>query len=257
MMEWVTLAVALAGPASATEAEGQQLDVVTWNAWGLPSPIAQKRKARLPQIADWLDAEGYDVVGLQEVWRGARGLLARVRPYLPAADGDSGLALVTRHPLRELELHPYEAARGVDAWKAKGVLEAEVEIDGAPVHVAVTHLQAGGSARSATVRAAQIDQMLSWITADGDDRPTVLMGDFNLYDGQEADEASLQRLHDAGFVDAVAAVGEHRGTYPGVSHRFDRIFVRGAVSPSAAAVLEEAAPLSDHLPVSATVALTE
>ena len=66
------------------------LSVVTFNAWGLPAPVANDRRGRVPRIARWLEEQGYDVAGLQEMWRGAMRLFPRMALPLtaPAARGD-------------------------------------------------------------------------------------------------------------------------------------------------------------------------
>ncbi|MEZ4234931.1 MAG: hypothetical protein R3F59_01950 [Myxococcota bacterium] len=255
---WMLVAPAHACPFDDAGAGEAPLSVLTFNAWGLPRPVAVDRRGRLPRIAGWLEDQGYDVAGLQELWRGAVRLFPWSRGGLTApmgARGDSGLALVTPHEVRDTRLYEYAAERGFDAWKAKGLLMAELVVDdGREVTVGVTHLQAGGSARNASVRAAQIDELLGQL--GDDDRATVLMGDFNLYADQPADAASWKRLEDAGFVDVAAASGETRGTYPGRTDRFDRIYVRDGASrcwvPRRAEVIDpDRGGLSDHRAVEA------
>lgn len=233
--------------------ERVDLSVLTYNVWGLPSPIASDRRGRLPRIASWLDERSYDIAGLQEIWRSAVRLLP-LPSVRDARRGDSGLALVTPHPVQDSAQHTFSAERGFDRFKAKGMLSASIEVDGTPVEVGVTHLQAGGGARNAQVRAAQVEELLSWTDTD---QPVVLMGDFNLYEGEAIDDQTRQRLEDSGFVDVAATAGATRGTYPGRSDRFDRIYVRSGsrhcLTSQAAEVLQ--LELSDHRPVEATVEL--
>lgn len=233
-----------------------EIALATFNTWGLPSPIATDRRGRLPRIATWLDAGGFDVVGLQEVWHEAVSLLPARGLFAPDHGGDSGLALVTRHEVREATLHAYEAERGLDAWKAKGVLVAELDMDGQPLTVAVTHLQSGGGGRNASVRAAQVDELLAALPDD--DAPVVLLGDFNLYEGASTDVQTEARLEQAGFVDAAAEAGATGGTYPGRSDRFDRIYVRDGANRSlttrsARVVADRDWALSDHRAVEARI----
>ncbi|MCA9495055.1 MAG: endonuclease/exonuclease/phosphatase family protein [Myxococcales bacterium] len=224
--------------------------MATLNAWGLPAPVAADRRGRLPRIARWVEERGYDLAGLQELWHGALRLFDAPGLTLPNQEHDSGLALVTPHPVVSQRTLTFEAERGFDAWKAKGVLVAEVDAGAPePLVVGVTHLQAGGSARAAAVRELQVDELLAALP---EGRPTVLMGDFNLYEGQPADQATHQRLVDAGFVDVGEDQGAVGGTYPGLPDRFDRIWVRAGshclVADRAAVVDPQ---LSDHLAVEA------
>lgn len=243
------LLTALASPANACDGDAG-LSVVTWNAWGLPSPIAHDRRGRLPRIAEWLEASSYDLVGLQEIWHGAISMLP-LPALFPEARGDSGLALVTGHDVTRQALHPFETERGIDGLKAKGLLEADVRLrDGREVVVGVTHLQSGSGGRNAWVRREQVKEILSVLSVD---RPVVLMGDFNLYRDDPVDEGTLAHLAEAGFVDAAAQAGALSGTYPGRSDRFDRIFVRDGAT-RCLTTLSAAVPdpgLSDHRPVTA------
>lgn len=226
--------------------DGLDLSVVTVNAWGLPSPIARDRPGRMPRIASWLDEQGFDVAGLQEVWRGAVRLFP-IRLALVDDRADSGLALRTPHAIDGLTLHTFRSERGIDAWKAKGVLLADVLKDDQPVTVAVTHLQSGGGPRNAAVRAAQVDEILSAV--ERSEQPVVLLGDFNFYADEATDRRTRERLDALGFLDAAEAAGATEGTYGARRDRFDRVFVRaGCVDPTDAEVMSGVA-LSDHHPV--------
>lgn len=229
------------------------LDVATVNAWGLPPPLAPARADRLPRLQGWMTAQGFDLVGLQEVWRGARGLLAGLQ--LPGHRGDSGLGLHTRHPvLAPLQLSPYASALGVDSWKDKGVLDTVVDLPHlGPTCVLVTHLQAGRGERFAQVRARQVAQLLAQL--EGCEGPAVVLGDFNFEDGEGSDRTCQERLARAGLID-VSAGG---ATYPN-GQRYDRIYIRGTAQVGFAAAQAEvlswgSESLSDHLPLRARLTI--
>lgn len=205
-------------------AQAGDVDVVTLNTWGLPSPITPDRAGRLGRAESWIDGLQADVVGLEEVWRGARPFLVSLPGlHLPDATADSGLGLVTPHEVEGLGVRSYRSARGLDALKSKGLLQATVQLADGPVAVFVTHLQAGRSANDAAVRADQVDQLLAQVSRVG--LPAIIMGDFNLYDKQPDDDATAQQLIDAGLVDAAATAGVIEPTYPGYPDRYDRIYV--------------------------------
>ena len=82
-------APAAAAPAPAASFDGV-LSVATLNAWGLPFPIARKRGERMSRIARFVSEREFHVVGLQEVWRGARRLLDVDHVRYPSVDADSG-----------------------------------------------------------------------------------------------------------------------------------------------------------------------
>ncbi len=247
---WLLLFSSLAS-ANSPCTQDASLSVATLNAWGLPAPVAADRRGRMPRIASWVQQRGYDVVGLQELWRGALRLLSLPNLTTATQSSDSGLALFTPHRVVATKTHTFRDEVGFDSWKAKGLLTAEVDVEdgGEPLIVAVTHLQAGGSKRAAATRARQVDEIASVLRDE--DRAVVLMGDFNLYDQREADDESRQRLEELGFVDAAVAGGATGGTYPGMPDRFDRIYVRNGADrclrTRSASIVDP--DLSDHVAV--------
>lgn len=243
----LSLASAHAAPCGGS---GVELDVLTFNTWGLPRPIAQDRRARFPGIDRVVHDDQWEVVGLQELWRGARPLVSREHLLLPDGDADSGLATVTRWQTRPHPLHVFHDASGFDAWKSKGVQVTDVVVpDAGDLLVVNTHLQAGRSRRAARARARQVDEVLRVVA--GAQSPVVMVGDFNLYDDLDADRDSARRIADAGLVDAAVALHADRETYPGAG-RLDRVFVRdgahGCLVPEAVRRVD-ADGLSDHRPI--------
>lgn len=245
----------LLSPARAAECVpvGASIDVLTYNTWGLPAPISKDRRVRLPSIARMVRQASADLVGLQEVWRGALPFLD-LDLVRPRSEGDSGLALVTPHRVSESREISFADAYGIDRLKQKGALATRVELPGAgPSWVVVTHLQAGSGQGSARARASQVDELIGLIPED--QGPVVMVGDFNLYQDNQADRASARRLAGAGWTDVAEASGALSPTYPDNGERFDRIFVRSGASACLAAERVEVVDvlLSDHLPVRATL----
>lgn len=244
------LLMASANAQDCSVAGGETLAVASLNAWGLPYPLSTERRSRFRKISTYLDKE-WDLVGLQEVWRGARHLMRRHVNY-PASDGDSGLALYSRLPSSQPMLRAFRAAVGPDRLKSKGLLASQVQLeDGTAMWVVVTHLQAGQSERQQQVRAMQVAEVIDYLSElDG---PAVVMGDFNLNRRQATDRNSHAQLEQAGLVDVAVAAGKKRPTYPGLKARLDRIYVRSAPStcvvPQSADVGSD--QLSDHLPIQA------
>ncbi len=242
------------------QAGDSELDVVTFNAWGLPAPIAKRRRSRLPQISNWLNEQGYDVVGLQEVWRGALPMLSLDRLFAPPSpQGDSGLALYSRLNVRQSSISHFETARGIERLKEKGWMTSTVDVPGfGELAVWNTHLQAQYGDKQAKVRSRQMTQILE--QAARNPGPMVLVGDFNLYSSLDEDRITHDRIVAAGFVDVADATGTDTLTYdqPGEHERFDRVYVRNTdgrcLSAKAVEVIEyeEGMALSDHKPVKAT-----
>jgi len=208
----------------------------------------------MPQIASWLQERRFDVAALEEMWRGALRLFHVPGLTTPDRSGDSGLALMTKFQVREKRIHSYSSEIGFDRFKSKGVLSADLDVGGEMLTVAVTHLQAGHGVRAAIVRDSQVSELLQVLDRA---KPTVLLGDFNTYEDQATDIRTIRRLEDAGFVDVAARIGATDPTYPGLSDRFDRIYVRETpgrcLAPRSARVVD--AHLSDHRAVEALIGL--
>ncbi len=236
------------------------VEVVSINAWGIF--VAPRRAERLAAIDAWLENQGADVVGLQELWQGVLPIAAPRWQHDPTG-GDDGLALSGRAASPGVASRPFGRATGFDALKRKGVLRGQAVLPGGePVWVFVTHLQAGVGARFADVRADQVASLLAWVAESPG--PSILLGDFNLAPGEEATEAALAQ---AGARDVLAEFGALGGTYPGDGNRYDRIFVvdgpahRWEVEDASVVVYDDdpatAAPalLSDHYPIRARLRL--
>lgn len=247
MKRLLTLVLLLgAAPAKAAE-----LNVVSWNTWGLPFPFASEpRKGRFPGINERLEEMGVDIAGLQEVWRGARSLLHLRGLHWPGQGGDSGLALLTEHQASSPRLYPFRSGSGVDKLKKKGVLASQVTVDDEDIWVLVTHMQAGTGKRAQAARRDQIEQLSELV--ESLEGPTVVMGDFNLYDDLDLDLEAAQRLRDAGLVDAGSHAGPTHTTEP---HRLDRIYLRELQATEL--TVEHPRGLSDHRPVRATLSSPE
>jgi endonuclease/exonuclease/phosphatase (EEP) superfamily protein YafD len=238
------------------KAGGDDVQLATANIWGLPAPLSwPPRHVRFARVGEYLRHGGrgpLDVVLLQEHWRlpGRPHVLSDLGLVAPCAhDGDSGLALYTRHPVLERVHGTFRtpAARMLDAlWSRKGWQRVVVDVDGVRVAILNTHLEAYPWPKHARVRADQIDELLA--LADRVPGPVVLAGDFNVYADVASDRSGLARIAAAGFVDVVATF-DTTPTYDRGSEceRFDRVFVRGL--QCTAAHVDMHARLADHRPV--------
>ena len=102
--------------------EANVLRVLNLNTWGLGWPISSDRKARFRALREVLAHSDYDVILLQEVWyRADHELLRSAIPHttyfgifnsgcsgylLPL--GCSGLTILSRYPLEEVEFTPFK-----------------------------------------------------------------------------------------------------------------------------------------------------
>ncbi len=247
---------------------GVELDLATVNLWGLPWPVARERRARKRRFLAHVEATAYHVVGIQELWWPWRWTLRGAPLRLPHSPRDSGLAVAARLRLRgSLGVLPFRHHAGFDRVKRKGMLHAAVEATrDTLLSVFVTHLQTGR--RHAAVRARQVDELLERL---GRERgPSVLMGDFNLHGDVDEDHRSVERLQEAGLVDAAAAVGCLEPTWHSANpyvrsfrteERFDRVYLRDGTRVRLEPVIAEVVrvrprPFSDHHPLRVRVRLS-
>lgn len=156
--------------------------VATYNIHGAVGLDRRRRPDRIAEVLAELDA---DVMGLQEV-EGRRSrskvdqaehLAARLDlnlvegPLLLEGKGGYGNALLTRHPVLEVDRRIYERPGS----QTRGLLDVQIEDPAlGAVRVIVTHLEV----RDHRVRATQLRQ-LKHLVDEGPPLPTVLMGDLN------------------------------------------------------------------------------
>lgn len=214
----------------------------------------------LDRVARVIRRSRADVVGLQEVdrhysgrsdWADQAGALAERLGYHvvfganidrdPPAPGrpriQYGTAILSRYPIvRWDNTYLY---RSPDQ-EQRGLLHAELDVRGAPMHVYNTHL----AASSRTDRLEQTRQLTELI---GDTQPAVLVGDLNALPSSE-EIATLE----AKYSDAWVAAGQGAGaTYPAEEpdRRIDYVFTGEGVRPVWAKVVSSEPVASDHLPL--------
>lgn len=192
--------------------------------------------------------------------------------------GGFGNALLARMPIIASANH--HLAAGPDA-SDRGLLEARILLpSGATLSIYVTHLDHSGE----ETRLAQFRHARQWLVRDRN-RPHLLTGDFNAvaawdYAGREQDLAALgahprganlaggdagprlvAAVEKAGYTDAARLFGKPGGrtfTPADAPLRMDYHFLSGPLLPALTGygIVEDAAGISDHLPVWAELNLT-
>jgi endonuclease/exonuclease/phosphatase family metal-dependent hydrolase len=220
--------------------------------------IGMDKKLDLQRIADVINKEKPDLVGLQEVDRGVQrtqrideivelSKLTRMEYAfafnLPYQGGQYGVAILSRFPIRATEHRLYKNLREAER---RGFIRAELRIDGRVVHFVTTHLDY----QHDDGRLFEAQQMLAFLSdVKG---PLIVVGDFN--DIPAGDTYKLMR---AQFADAWPGVrpGDDGFTYPAdkLAKRIDYIFTRqtDGIKIRRAWVVNTLA--SDHIPVVADV----
>ncbi len=142
---------------------------------------------RLPLILDVIRAQNPDVVALQEADRtGATDeLAAALGMCVVYGEGPTRFAnaWISRLPIRHATSHRAQGMR-------KSLLEIEVELDGAPIHLFAAHLRPKLSGEPR--RVIEVEAILGILRAVAD-RPHLLVGDLNSL--HSADNFLLEPTH--------------------------------------------------------------
>ncbi len=153
------------------EASGEDaLKVVSYNIEDL-YVSGDKRSERVNEIPNHM--EGYDVVMFQEAFSGLRdGLkldLSDEYPYQTYVPGstnywdldvvDSGVFIVSKHPIVNTDDFIYTSCSGTDCYGTKGVIYAEVVKGGKAYHVANTHVASFDTEEAREDRIEQFGQI--------------------------------------------------------------------------------------------------
>ena len=223
--------------------------VLTWNVHG---GIGLDGVRDFSRIVDHIAAIDADIVALQEVEGRARrdrslpmtilrdrlGHEGITASTISAPDGDYGQVLLCRWPL--VEAVTYDLS--IDRFEPRCAVAATAQTPAGDLRVIATHLGLRFGERSRQVKAL--------CAALDDERPTVLMGDFNDWIRYR----SAQILLEQEFTEFTRL-----RTYPARMPLFalDRIFCRPGGMLVSAEVFKCEALFSDHLPLGATLQLAD
>jgi endonuclease/exonuclease/phosphatase family metal-dependent hydrolase len=221
--------------------------------------IGMDKKLDLQRIADVINKEKPDLVGLQEVDRGVQrtqrideivelSKLTRMEYAfafnLPYQGGQYGVAILSRFPIRATEHRLYKNLREAER---RGFIRAELTIDGRVVHFVTTHLDY----QHDDGRLFEAQQMLAGLRQTKS--PLIVVGDFN--DTPAGDTYKLMRslFYDAWELRA----GEDGFSYPAdkPAKRIDYIFTLYSNGIRVKRVWTVNTLASDHIPVVADLEL--
>jgi endonuclease/exonuclease/phosphatase family metal-dependent hydrolase len=252
----------------------QNLKLVTFNVWGLPSWMSGAKSGRYPRIARELERLDPDIVLLQEVWT------ANARKSAPA-DGrwsiaraarqhnffqQSGLVTLSKFPIIGGEFYPFSRSAFPDRWVRKGALKVTVQLPGGEIlNIWNVHLQNGDSHK---IRRLQVEELLARVEAAPDGQVADLIGgDFNCTPAsslfRELSSKLGQNLEPSGGAPAFVT-WDGLSSKPGCGQTLDYLFLRTRSSLRSvrgysrqifvASRLDQR--LSDHFGVEAVVGLS-
>jgi endonuclease/exonuclease/phosphatase family metal-dependent hydrolase len=246
----------IALPASAGLAN-KALRVMTYN---IHVGVGMDKKLDLQRIADVINRERPDLVGLQEVDRGVKRTEARdeidelakmtnmhfaFAHNLDYQGGQYGVAILSRLPIDAIDHRKYENRREAER---RGMIRVEVNFEGKTINFVTTHLDY----QFEDGRLFEAEQMLKFLhDIKG---PLIVVGDLN-----DEPAGKTYRLMSQGFDDAwVRSRTKDLGlTYPADKpvKRIDYVFTRQSdrLKIKKAWVVNTLA--SDHLPLVASLEL--
>src|SRR5215217_9631678 len=231
------------------------LRVMTYN---IHVGVGMDKKLDLQRIAEVIDQQRPDLVGLQEVDRNVRRTEGKdeiaelaamtnmdfaFAPNLDYQGGKYGVAILSRLPIRNTVHRMFENKREAER---RGMLEIEIELDGKTINFVTTHLDY----QFEDGRLFETEQLLKFL--EGTKGSLIVVADLN-----DTPDGSAYKLMRTRFDDAwITSHAKGDGfSYPADKpvKRIDHIFYRtkAGVRAKKAWVVETLA--SDHLPVVATI----
>lgn len=219
------------------------LRVLTWNVHSCigtdgrldPERVCRHIAAIAPDLAALQEVDsrrdrrdGFDLLGGCLSWPGRHQAAVRT---VRTPDGDYGHMLLSRWPISAWREHDITFG----GREPRSMIEATVESDLGRINVLCLHL--GLARRERRQQALTIEAL-----AEADNRPTIVMGDFNEPSGRGAAARILERRF--------RSAGRHR-TWPSFSPLLplDRIWFEPSLSLLRAGVHTAARRASDHLPL--------
>jgi endonuclease/exonuclease/phosphatase family metal-dependent hydrolase len=227
------------------------LRVMTYN---IHVGVGMDKKLDLQRIADVINSQHPDLVGLQEVDRGVKRTegrdeiaeLAKLTAMnfafahnLDYQDGQYGVAILSRFPIGVIDHRKYENKREAER---RGMVRVEVDISGKTINFVTTHLDY----QYEDGRVFETEQLLEFLAPQK--APLIVVGDFNDEPTGNAYKLMLKRFDDAWLGSRAKGEG---WSYPADKpvKRIDYIFTRSSdrIRTKQAWIVSTLA--SDHLPV--------
>jgi endonuclease/exonuclease/phosphatase family metal-dependent hydrolase len=181
---WIAKFLLLATLLSPEFAFCEQLKVVTYNIWGLPSPLL-RHPERFNDLANTLNTLDADIILIQEAFTKRARALTQLSNFRYFAWGpsskllhfSSGLLVLSKYPILETQTMTYSKCGGFDCFANKGALYARVLLpDGKMISVFDTHLNANGHS---AVRYHQASELITFVRRYSSGLPAIVGGDFN------------------------------------------------------------------------------
>jgi endonuclease/exonuclease/phosphatase family metal-dependent hydrolase len=227
------------------------LRVMTYN---IHVGVGMDKKLDLQRIAEVINSQHPDLVGLQEVDRGVKRTegkdeiaeLAKLTSMqfayahnLDYQGGQYGVAILSRFPIAATDHRKYENRREAER---RGMIRIEVDVNGLTVNFVTTHLDY----QYEDGRVFETEQLLRFL--DNVKGPLIISGDFN-----DEPTGAAYKLMTANFKDAwIEGKTKDAGlSYPAdkLAKRIDYVFTRRSDHVKIRRAWTVATLASDHIPV--------
>jgi len=170
-----------------------ELKILSWNIYMLPYiSLFNKNDQRAKAIAERLNGSEYHLIVFQEAFSSkCRNLMSSILlasfpfQYGPANDArfsfrtNSGLWIVSKFPLYQLDHLQFSASKGYDKVARKGAVLFEGLFNGSKFQLLATHLQAKDAQKLRALQCTEIKEKLLNPYFE-DNTPQFLCGDFNI-----------------------------------------------------------------------------
>lgn len=251
LLGMLPLAVSAARFRAASTAGKKTLRVMTYN---IHVGVGMDKKLDLERIADVINNEHPDLVGLQEVDRGVKRTelrdeileLAKLTSMdyafahnLDYQGGQYGVAILSRFQIQKIDHRKYDNTREAER---RGMIRVEIRVDNRTINFVTTHLDY----QYEDGRVFETEQMLNFLQSVKG--PLIVAGDFNDEPNGGAYKLMLKNFRDA-WIDGK---GKEAGfSYPAdiPTKRIDYVFTRQSdrIRAKQARIVDTLA--SDHRPL--------
>jgi len=190
--------------------ESSELRILSWNIYLLPYiSLFNNNDQRAKAIAEQLNGSDYHIIVFQEAFSSkCRNIMSRILlasfpfQYGPANDSrfslrtNSGLWIVSKIPLTQLDQLQFSVSKGFDVVARKGAVLLEGSFKGSKFQLLATHLQAKDSQTLREKQCAEIkEHLLNPFFRK--DTPQFLCGDFNIDMQDTTDYHQMLQILDA------------------------------------------------------------
>lgn len=170
-----------------------KLKILSWNIYMLPRFIKNTGKIeRAEKIGQYLKNTDYDIIVFQEAFHaGARNRIKKhLKEKFPYMAGpankklvsirtNSGLWILSRHPIMYSQEIKFETKSGSDAFSRKGALISNINFNNFQIQIIATHLQSSGENWLKESQCVELNnKIIDFYKKDG--VPQIICGDFNI-----------------------------------------------------------------------------